>query len=184
MMWGESDDEMGSWVCFVGVGGGGGAGRCVGGGSCLIIIVSHFFPAQTGYDFQLLNATTSALSSSIPSSPLLRTARRHHHRHRRLAAPLPAAAAPDAGFLPHAWAHAAPGGGLSPAPEEGEVKNGDMFGVLRMDGLDPMLAWGMGATTGHVVTALWVEGELVIVESQVRDGRTDGRGVGCGRPLF
>jgi hypothetical protein len=41
-----------------------------------------------------------------------------------------------------------------------------MFGILRMDGLDPMLAWGMGATTGHVVTALWIDGELCIVESQ------------------
>lgn len=57
---------------------------------------------------------------------------------------------------------------LSPPPDETEVRNGDMFGILRMDGLDPMLAWGMGATTGHVVTALWIEGELMVVESQVR----------------
>lgn len=102
---------------------------------------------HAGYDFQLLNASSSA----SPLSPLLRTARR------RLGSPSP--------FLPHAWAHAPPT--LSPAPGESEVRNGDMFGILRMDGLDPMLAWGMGATTGHVVTALWIEGELFIVESQV-----------------
>jgi hypothetical protein len=34
-----------------------------------------------------------------------------------------------------------------------EIKSGDFFGVIRLDGLDPMLAWGMGAHTG--TTNLW-----------------------------
>jgi len=68
------------------------------------------------------------------------------------------------------------GQGRAAVIEESEVGNGDLFGVLRMDGLDPMLAWGMGATTGHMTTALWMatgEGDaeeeaLYIVESQVK----------------
>ena len=29
-----------------------------------------------------------------------------------------------------------------------DINDGDFFGVLRLDGLDPMLAWAMGARTG------------------------------------
>lgn len=29
------------------------------------------------------------------------------------------------------------------------VKNGDTFNIMRLDGLDPMIAWAMGASTGH-----------------------------------
>jgi len=54
-------------------------------------------------------------------------------------------------------------------PMEHEVKSGDFFGVIRLDGLDPMLAWAMGSTTGHTVTALWMDGELYIAESTVTD---------------
>lgn len=66
----------------------------------------------------------------------------------------------------------------SPSINESEVGNGDIMGVIRMDGLDPMLAWGMGATTGHMAVAMWMdleeeggeEGgkELYILESQIK----------------
>lgn len=54
-------------------------------------------------------------------------------------------------------------------PPEHMVHSGDFFGVIRLDGLDPMLAWGMGSTTGHAVAALWIDGELYICESTVVD---------------
>ncbi|KNC48861.1 uncharacterized protein AMSG_04606 [Thecamonas trahens ATCC 50062] len=35
------------------------------------------------------------------------------------------------------------------------LENGDFFGIIRLDGLDPMIAWGMGSLlTGHTV-AVW-----------------------------
>jgi hypothetical protein len=37
--------------------------------------------------------------------------------------------------------------------------------ILRLDGLDPMLAIGVGSHAAHVVMALRFEGELYIVES-------------------
>ena len=54
-------------------------------------------------------------------------------------------------------------------PLEHKVHSGDFFGVIRLDGLDPMLAWAMGSTTGHTTTALWMDEELYIVESTVTD---------------
>lgn len=50
----------------------------------------------------------------------------------------------------------------------GYVQSGDFFGVIRLDGLDPMIAWGMGAHTGHTVMALEIDGELYITESQTK----------------
>lgn len=37
---------------------------------------------------------------------------------------------------------------------ESQIQDGDFFGVMRLDGLDPMLAWGMGSTTGHTLIAI------------------------------
>ena len=59
-------------------------------------------------------------------------------------------------------------------PLEHQVHSGDFFGVIRLDGLDPVLAWGMGSTTGHTTTALWMDNEegkrtLYITESTVTD---------------
>jgi hypothetical protein len=51
-----------------------------------------------------------------------------------------------------------------PPPAE-QVKSGDFFGIIRLDGLDPMLAWGMGSNTGHTTVALWIDGELYVCES-------------------
>lgn len=50
-------------------------------------------------------------------------------------------------------------------PDESDISDGDFFGVLRLDGLDPMLAWAMGAHTGHTTIALRFDGELYICES-------------------
>jgi len=44
-------------------------------------------------------------------------------------------------------------------------KSGDFLGIIRLDGLDPMLAWGMGSHTGHTAITMWVDNELYVVES-------------------
>jgi hypothetical protein len=48
-----------------------------------------------------------------------------------------------------------------------QIQSGDFVGVTRMDGLDPMIIWGMGGTTGHTTVALWFPDGLYICESQV-----------------
>ena len=40
------------------------------------------------------------------------------------------------------------------------VQNGDTFDIMRLDGLDPMIAFAMGAATGHTAIALWKENEV------------------------
>lgn len=40
---------------------------------------------------------------------------------------------------------------------ESDIHSGDFFGVIRLDGLDSMLAFGMGSHTGHTTVALWEE---------------------------
>jgi len=62
-------------------------------------------------------------------------------------------------------------------PDESEVQSGDFFGIIRLDGLDPMLAWGMGSTTGHTTMALWIDGELYVTESTVNDSYWPTNGV-------
>lgn len=59
-------------------------------------------------------------------------------------------------------------GGVQPFVPESEIQSGDFFGVMRLDGLDPMLAWAMGSTTGHATTALWMGGQLYVCESTVK----------------
>ena len=39
----------------------------------------------------------------------------------------------------------------------------DLFVILRLDGLDPLLSWGMGAHSGHVTVALWINDTLFIL---------------------
>jgi hypothetical protein len=65
--------------------------------------------------------------------------------------------------------------GLVVIPES-QIHSGDFFGIIRLDGLDPMLAWGMGSTTGHTTIAQWIDGELYVLESTVVDSYwpTDG----------
>mmetsp|Transcript_35616 Transcript_35616/g.81625 ORF Transcript_35616/g.81625 Transcript_35616/m.81625 type:complete len:657 (-) Transcript_35616:66-2036(-) len=50
---------------------------------------------------------------------------------------------------------------------ESSIHSGDMFGIMRLDGLDPMLAWGMGSGTGHTTVALWEGGKLYVAESTI-----------------
>lgn len=54
---------------------------------------------------------------------------------------------------------------VDPATIEPFVQSGDFFGSRRPDGLDPMLGWAMGSSTGHVTLALRMEGQLYVVES-------------------
>jgi len=49
-------------------------------------------------------------------------------------------------------------------PEE-TIQDGDFLGLIRLDGLDPMLAWAMGSATGHTAMALRFEGKLHVIES-------------------
>ena len=47
------------------------------------------------------------------------------------------------------------------------IQTGDFIGVIRLDGLDPMLGWAMGSTTGHTTIAVrdTTTNELYITES-------------------
>ena len=49
---------------------------------------------------------------------------------------------------------------------ESYIHDGDFLGVMRLDGLDTMLAWGMGSTTGHTLICMRDEqGQLHVLES-------------------
>ena len=43
------------------------------------------------------------------------------------------------------------------------IKNGDTFNIMRLDGLDPMIAWAMGAATGHTAVAIWRDDQLLTI---------------------
>lgn len=49
--------------------------------------------------------------------------------------------------------------------DESLVNSGDFIGVIRLDGLDPILAWGMGSVTGHTTIAHRIDGVLHVCES-------------------
>ncbi|CAL1133595.1 unnamed protein product [Cladocopium goreaui] len=57
--------------------------------------------------------------------------------------------------------------GDQPILNESQIHSGDFIGVIRLDGLDPVLAFGMGSHTGHTAVALWEDGQLYIAESTV-----------------
>ena len=46
------------------------------------------------------------------------------------------------------------------------VQSGDFLAIERFDGLDMIIEYGTGSHVGHSTMALWIEGELHIVESQ------------------
>jgi hypothetical protein len=50
--------------------------------------------------------------------------------------------------------------------DESLVHDGDFFAITRLDGLDEIIMWGTGSHIGHSTMALWIDGELHIVESQ------------------
>jgi len=54
---------------------------------------------------------------------------------------------------------------------------GDTFGIIRMDGLDPMLGWAMGSTTGHVAVALEINNSIYIAESTATTSYWDTNGI-------
>lgn len=66
---------------------------------------------------------------------------------------------------------------LNNPPDESEVHSGDFFGIMRFDGLNPLLAWAMGSTTGHTTTALWIDGELYVCESDITSEFWPGDGI-------
>jgi hypothetical protein len=51
-------------------------------------------------------------------------------------------------------------------PPEADITDGDLFCILRLDGLDPLINWGTGGNCGHNTMALRVDGVLHVVESQ------------------
>jgi len=59
------------------------------------------------------------------------------------------------------------------------IHDGDFFGVVRLDGVDTMLAWAMGSTTGHTSTALRINGTLHVCESTTLDAYWPVNGVQC-----
>ena len=94
-------------------------------------------------------------------------------------------------------------------PDPSLVKSGDTFDILRLDGLDPMIAWAMGSATGtsqydslplffyisyidyffllnfirfylgHQAVAMWKDAELFICESNAKTGYWPINGIQC-----
>jgi hypothetical protein len=64
-------------------------------------------------------------------------------------------------------------------PRAEDVKSGDFFGIMRLDGLGTLLGWAMGATTCHTTVALWMDGELNVCESTVADVYWPTDGIQC-----
>jgi hypothetical protein len=60
-----------------------------------------------------------------------------------------------------------------------QISSGDFIGITRLDGLDPMIVWGQGGTTGHTAVALEINGELNICESTVTDAYWPTNGIQC-----
>lgn len=45
-------------------------------------------------------------------------------------------------------------------------RSGDFIGILRLDGLDPLISWGTMSYLGHTATILEIDGVMYVVESQ------------------
>jgi hypothetical protein len=48
------------------------------------------------------------------------------------------------------------------------INSGDMLGIMRLDGIDPLLAYLMGSQTGHTAITIWDNDELYVYESTVK----------------
>jgi hypothetical protein len=57
------------------------------------------------------------------------------------------------------------------------VNSGDFLGIMRLDGIDPMLAYGMGSQTGHTAIAIWDQKELYVFESTVKSNYWPDNGI-------
>lgn len=62
---------------------------------------------------------------------------------------------------------------------ESLIHSGDFFGVIRLDGLDPLLGWAMGSPTGHTTVAVHIDGKLNVCESTTKDSYWPTNGVQC-----
>ena len=49
--------------------------------------------------------------------------------------------------------------------DESNFKSGDVIAIFRLDGVDPLIMYGTGSTLGHVAMALWMDGELYVIEA-------------------
>jgi hypothetical protein len=58
-------------------------------------------------------------------------------------------------------------------PPEADIADGDLFCILRLDGLDPLINWGTGGNCGHNTMALRIDGVLYVVESQSKGAYWD-----------
>jgi len=52
--------------------------------------------------------------------------------------------------------------------DEKEIHSGDFIAITRFDGIDQIIQYGAGSAAGHSTVALWIDGELHVVESQVK----------------
>lgn len=53
-----------------------------------------------------------------------------------------------------------------PIYESRHIHTGDLFLILRLDGIDPLISYGTGSRAGHTAVAMWFDdGQLYIVES-------------------
>ena len=59
------------------------------------------------------------------------------------------------------------------------IRNGDTFNIIRLDGLDLMIAWAMGAAKGHTAIAMWKDEQLHICESNALSPYWPVNGVQC-----
>eukprot|EP00937_MAST-01D_sp_MAST-1D-sp2_P000953 g953.t1 len=57
-----------------------------------------------------------------------------------------------------------PFGRITPLDTQ-NIKSGDVLQVLKLDGLDPLIAWGTGGRTGHTTIAVWEGDTLYVCES-------------------
>ena len=49
--------------------------------------------------------------------------------------------------------------------DDADINSGDLFSLIRFNGLSSTLSWGMGSTSSHTTAALWIGGQLYVVES-------------------
>ena len=60
------------------------------------------------------------------------------------------------------------------------IHSGDLFALVRYDGLDPMIGWGEGATAGHTTVAMRdASGNLHVCESTATDSYWKVNGIQC-----
>ncbi|CDW76296.1 UNKNOWN [Stylonychia lemnae] len=70
-------------------------------------------------------------------------------------------------FLKHSMEYDMPPRGYDQIEvKEEDVKPGDVFGIMRLDGLDPIIMYGAGGTIGHCAIAVSFNDEIYMIEVQ------------------